>query len=84
MGIDTKAYRDCGRTGRSELIVRIGELCTEVERLAAKLEERTNGLNLPGWFCLRCGNGEVKEKKESCRACGAVFLDVPFPSKGSL
>lgn len=76
--VDTKLYRDCLRTGREELIQRIQALCTTVEWLREKLEERTNGLNLPGWFCPGCGvfNGEAKEKRESCRVCGALFLSV--------
>jgi hypothetical protein len=72
--INTKVYRDCARVGRAELIERIQKLCAE-------LDERTNGLNLPGWFCPGCGvfNGEVKEKHETCRACDALFLDMAQP-----
>jgi hypothetical protein len=33
------------------------------------------GIVLPGWSCQRCGvfNGEVKERRETCRSCGAPF-----------
>lgn len=80
--IDTKAYRDCARTGRAELMERVSELCTELKKVRRKLAERTNGLNLPGWFCPGCGifNGETKEKREECRGCDGVFIDVsPTP-----
>ena len=80
--IDTKVYRDCKRTGREELIVRIHELCAELEETRAELaflmESYRRGLVLPGWFCSGCHafNGEVKAKREVCRACGIVDRPV--------
>jgi hypothetical protein len=81
--IDTKTYRDCARTGRTELMERVQELCSELEETRRKLAERTNGLNLPGWFCPSCGvfNGEMRQKREHCRACDAVFLDITQPPR---
>jgi hypothetical protein len=38
MSIDTKAYRNVGRTGRQELIERIHALCDELDRVREDLD----------------------------------------------
>ena len=52
-------------------IVKLGTL-EEIEALAKETEALTCGLTLAGWFCSLCKvfNGEEKEKRYECRACG--------------
>jgi flavin-dependent thymidylate synthase len=74
-------YQRALRTGVPKELARLiipvastgySKIWDEMVRLQERVLELEGGLVLPGWMCGACGvfNGEAKEKRMECRACG--------------